>query len=91
MVVTEGLVAEDFVAARCEAGAFEQWRAFVADESAQDIVEYALLGALVEIASILIWQALVVTVGAVYGAADTNVQIRSSCTPDPIAAGGGCS
>jgi len=61
------------------------------DESGQDIVEYALLGALVGIASILIWQALVVTVGNVYGAADTNVQIRSSCTPDPISAGGGCS
>ena len=64
---------------------------FTSEESGQDIVEYALLGALVGIASILIWQALVVTVGAVYGAADTNVQIRSSCTPDPIAAGGGCS
>jgi Flp pilus assembly pilin Flp len=64
---------------------------FRSDESGQDIVEYALLGALVGIASILIWQALVVTVGNVYGAADANVQIRSSCTPDPISAGGGCS
>ena len=64
---------------------------FRSDESGQDIVEYALLGALVGIASILIWQALVVTVGEVYGAADADVQIRSSCTPDPISAGGGCS
>ncbi|WP_242163114.1 formate dehydrogenase subunit alpha [Lysobacter sp. M15] len=31
VIVTEGLVAEDFVAARCDAAAFEQWRAFVAD------------------------------------------------------------
>jgi Flp pilus assembly pilin Flp len=61
------------------------------EESGQDIVEYALLGALVGIASILIWQALVVTVGNVYGAADADVQIKSSCTPDPISAGGGCS
>lgn len=61
------------------------------EESGQDIVEYALLGALVGIASILIWQALVVTVGNVYGAADADVQLKSSCTPDPISAGGGCS
>jgi hypothetical protein len=39
----------------------------------------------------LIWQALVVTVGNVYGAADAGVQLKSSCTPDPISAGGGCS
>ena len=69
----------------------EKFRAFATDESGQDIVEYALLGALVGIASILTWQALVVAVGNVYGAADANVQIRSSCTPDPISAGGGCS
>ena len=61
------------------------------EESGQDIVEYALLGALIGIASILIWQALVVTVGNVYGAADADVQLNSSCTPDPISAGGGCS
>jgi Flp pilus assembly pilin Flp len=71
--------------------ALTQWERFRSDESGQDIVEYALLGALVGIASILIWQALVVTVGNVYGAADAGVQLKSSCTPDPIAAGGGCS
>jgi Flp pilus assembly pilin Flp len=67
------------------------WRAFVAGESGQDLIEYGLLGALIGIASILIWQQLVVTVANVYGAADADVQIRSSCTPDPISAGGGCS
>ena len=61
------------------------------DESGADIVEYALLAALIGIASILVWQQLVATVGAVYTSADTNVQINSSCTPDPISAGGGCS
>ena len=71
--------------------AIAMWNRLRSDESGQDIVEYALLGALVGIASILIWQALVVTVGEVYGAADADVQIRSSCTPDPISAGGGCS
>lgn len=64
---------------------------FGADESGADIVEYALLAALIGIASILVWQQLVATVGAVYTSADTNVQIKSGCTPDPISAGGGCS
>jgi len=64
---------------------------FRSDESGQDAVEYALLGALIGIASILTWQLLVVTVGNVYGAADTGVQGTSACTPNPIAAGGGCS
>lgn len=61
------------------------------DDSGQDIVEYALLGALVGIASMLTWKLLVTTVGTVYGAADTGVQTTSGCTPNPIAAGGGCS
>lgn len=64
---------------------------FGADESGGDIVEYALLAALIGIAAILVWQQLVGTVGAVYTSADTNVQVQSGCTPDPISAGGGCS
>jgi formate dehydrogenase major subunit len=32
VVVTEGLVKEEFVAARCEPGSFEKWKAFVAGE-----------------------------------------------------------
>ena len=71
--------------------AIATWRRLRSDESGQDIVEYALLGALIGIASILTWQALVTTVGTVYGAADTGVQTTSGCTPDPISAGGGCS
>ncbi len=31
MIVTEGLVREDFVRARCEVDSFEKWRAFVAE------------------------------------------------------------
>ena len=58
------------------------------DDAAQDIVEYALLGALVGIAAILTWRQLVATVGVVYGQADTAVQGISACTPDP--GGGGC-
>jgi Flp pilus assembly pilin Flp len=70
--------------------AIATWATFRSDESGQDVVEYALLGALIGIVSILIWQQLVATVGAVYTAADTGVQIKSSCTPNPISAGGGC-
>jgi Flp pilus assembly pilin Flp len=71
--------------------AIATWARFRSDESGQDIVEYALLGALVGVASILTWQLLVTTVGTVYSAADTGVQTTSGCTPNPISAGGGCS
>jgi Flp pilus assembly pilin Flp len=66
----------------------ELFRAFVRDDSGQDIIEYALLGALVGIASILTWQQVVLRVGIAYIAADTNVQTLSSCTPNPD--GSGC-
>ena len=71
--------------------AIATWARFRSDESGADIVEYALLAALIGIISILIWQQLVLTVGVVYTSADTNIQIKSGCTPDPISAGGGCS
>jgi Flp pilus assembly pilin Flp len=63
-------------------------RAVLADETAQDVIEYALLGAIVGVASILTWQLLAATVGEVYGAADSGVQGVSACTPNP--GGGGC-
>lgn len=58
------------------------------DDDGQDVVEYALLGAIVGVASILTWQLLATTVGDVYSAADADVQGASACTPDP--GGGGC-
>jgi Flp pilus assembly pilin Flp len=61
---------------------------FINDEDGQDLVEYALLGALIGIAAILTWQQLATTVGVVYGAADSAQQGLSACTPDP--GGGGC-
>lgn len=70
--------------------AIAMWTRFRSDDSGQDLVEYALLGLLIGIASILTWQALVVTVGNVYSAADTGVQATSTCTPNPISVGGGC-
>ena len=61
---------------------------WLSDESGQDVIEYALLGAIVGIATILTWKLLVITVGQVYSAADADVQGVSACTPDP--GGGGC-
>ena len=63
--------------------------ALLLDDSGQDVIEYALLGAIVGVASILTWQLLAATGGNVYNAADTDVQSVSACTPDP--GGGGCS
>ena len=60
-----------------------------ADDSGQDVVEYALLAAIVGLASVLTWKLLATAVGDVYGAADTDVQGLSACTPNP--GGGGCS
>ena len=60
----------------------------IADDSGEDIVESALLGAIVGIASIVTWKLLATAVGNVYGAADADVQNVSACTPNP--GGGGC-
>ena len=64
---------------------------WLADDEGQDIVEYALLAAIVGIGSILTWQLIVTTVGGVYSAADADLQDVSGCTPDPLSVGGGCS
>ena len=58
-------------------------RELVVDESGQDIVEYALLTAIIGIAAIALWNELAIRVGIVYTAADTGVQNLSACTPDP--------
>lgn len=58
------------------------------DDSGQDVVEYALLSAIVGVASVLTWKLLVTTMGVVYSEADADVQRLSACTPNP--GGGGC-
>ena len=58
----------------------------IADDSGQDVVEYALLGAIIGIAWVLTWKLVATTVHDVYVAADGEVQGVSACTPDP---GGG--
>lgn len=47
---------------------------FLADESGQDVVEYALLTAIIGIAAIVTWQLLATSVGNAYASADTNIQ-----------------
>jgi Flp pilus assembly pilin Flp len=61
------------------------------DDSGQDVIEYALLSALIGVVGILIWQNIGVSIRDAYQGWDTGVQSISSCTPDPVAFGGGCS
>jgi len=58
------------------------------DDGGQDLIEYALLAAIVGLASIVTWRLLVTTVGDVYSASNSDVQKVSACTPNP--GGGGC-
>ena len=67
------------------------FKRFVSEDSGQDIVEYALLAALVGITAIATWQLVEDGVGTVYGDRTSTagpIQTLSGCTPDP--GGGGC-
>lgn len=61
----------------------------IRDDSGQDIIEYALLGAFVATVGIVAWESVGVRIQAAYTGWDSGVQSLSSCTPDPIARGGG--
>jgi Flp pilus assembly pilin Flp len=63
-------------------------RRWLREEDGQDVLEYALLAAVIGIAAILVWQGIVTQLGGAYTGADADVQTRSACTPDP--GGGGC-
>jgi Flp pilus assembly pilin Flp len=58
------------------------------EESGQDILEYALLGAFIGTVGILAWQNIGAGIFRAYTGWDTNIQRLSACTPDP--GGGGC-
>ena len=61
------------------------------EDAGQDIVEYALLAALVGVTAILVWEPISNIVADTYGDATGiggDVQGLSACTPDP--GGGGC-
>jgi Flp pilus assembly pilin Flp len=61
----------------------------IRDESGQDIIEYALLGAFIATVGIVAWESVGVKIQAAYTGWDSGVQNLSSCTPNPIASGGG--
>ena len=63
-------------------------RLFV-DESGQDLIEYALLSALIGVVGITVWQNIGVGIMNAYNGWDTGVQTLSNCTPDPVSTGGG--
>ena len=60
----------------------------VREESGQDLIEYALLGAFIATVGIVAWQNIQVGLRNAYTGWDTGVQNLSSCTPNP--GGGGC-
>ena len=66
---------------------FTRW---VGEECGQDIIEYALLAALIGTVGILAWQSIGIGVGNAYSGWDTGVQ-DLACPPDPGDPGsGGC-
>jgi Flp pilus assembly pilin Flp len=63
------------------------WR-LAAGEEGQDLIEYALLSALIGLVGILTWTNITAGIGTAYTTWDTGLQSVSACTPDP--GGGGC-
>jgi Flp pilus assembly pilin Flp len=57
-------------------------RRFIADEDAQDLMEYAFLGAFIGVVSILVWQNIVSLLSARYSEYNSNVQTLWA-SPDP--------
>jgi Flp pilus assembly pilin Flp len=62
---------------------------FISDDRGQDLIEYALLSMFIGICAVTIWVNIEDKIEITYKAWDTNVQNLSSCTPNPIANGGG--
>jgi Flp pilus assembly pilin Flp len=60
---------------------------FACDDGGQDLIEYALLGALIGIGGIVAWTNIGSAIWTTYGGWDANVQGLSATMPDP--AGGG--
>jgi Flp pilus assembly pilin Flp len=59
------------------------FRRLSGDDRGQDLIEYALLGGLIAVATIIAWTNVQTAVGTTYTALDTNVQTLSATTPDP--------
>jgi Flp pilus assembly pilin Flp len=60
---------------------------FVFDDHGQDMIEYALLGALIGIVCIAAWTAVGSAITVTYGSWDSGAQGLSATTPNPIGAG----
>lgn len=54
----------------------------LADDSAQDLVEYALLGAFIGVVSVLVWQNIASLIGVRYAEYNTNVNTLWA-SPEP--------
>ena len=61
-------------------------RDLMTDESAQDAIEYALLAALIGIASLLIWQQIAAEIGIAYSASRQR-RPGLDCMPGPDGTG----
>ena len=59
------------------------WCTFWRDESAQDLIEYAYLAAIIGLSGALLWSAIAQLIGTRYTNYNTDVQAASSTTPDP--------
>ncbi len=58
--------------------------AFIADDGAQDLVEYALLGAFIGVVSVIVWQNISTLIGLRYAEYNTNVNsLWASPEPPP--------
>jgi pilus assembly protein Flp/PilA len=60
------------------------FRRLISDDRGQDLIEYALLSALIGVVGILAWTNVASAIFTTYGGWDTNVQFLSATTPDPM-------
>jgi Flp pilus assembly pilin Flp len=58
-------------------------RRLIFDDGAQDLIEYALLGALIGIGSIVAWTNLGAAINSTYISWDSGVQVLSATMPNP--------
>jgi Flp pilus assembly pilin Flp len=61
----------------------EFWWRFWRDESAQDLIEYAYLAAIIGLSGALLWSGIAQLIGDRYTDYNADVQAASATTPDP--------
>jgi Flp pilus assembly pilin Flp len=52
----------------------ETLRQFLCEDDAQDLLEYALLGAFIGVVGVVVWNNIVTLIGVRYGEYNSNVQ-----------------